>query len=264
MKQQLLKRIKKKLLRMGWLNSNNVQHYLNAIRKEDIFIVSYPKSGNTWVRFIIANLMTQCKQEISFRNIEQYVPNIHKSADNINVMPKGRRFIKSHYSLYDNYPKMIYIIRDGRDAMVSYYHYHLQRGFEGTFQQYLRSEQHKFFGKWSEHVTEALVHKEKYPDCVLIVRYEDLIEHPAREIRRIADFSAILYDNWLIDEVNRRCSFHYLKNNEAKYGGETDKTAHKIFFRKGQMQQWMDYYTDQDMNYFMQAEGIAMHKLGLS
>jgi len=263
MKQQVLKKIKKRLLRAGWLDRYNVQHYMNTIHEDDVFIVSYPKSGNTWVRFIIANLTTRCEQEISFRNIEQYVPNIHKSADYINSMSSGRRFIKSHYPLYNKYPKMIYIIRDGRDAMVSYYHYHVQRGFEGSFQEYLRSQRHEFFGKWSNHVNTALAYAEYHPNRVLIVRYENLLEFPIIEIQRIADFCGFNYDNWLINEVNQRCSFEHLKNNEAKYGGETKKTANKVFFRRGQMQQWTEYYTDEDMNYFMNTEGTAMHKLGL-
>jgi len=251
------------MLREGWLDRYNVRHYLDAIREEDVFVVSYPKSGNTWLRFIIANLMTRCEQEISFRNIEQYVPNLHKSTNYINSMPSGRRFIKSHYPSYGNYPKMIYIIRDGRDAMVSYYHYHSQRGFEGSFQEYLRSQRHEFFGKWSDHVNAAIAHKEQYPKRVLIVQYESLLEFPVREIRRIADFCDISYDNWLINEVNQRCSFERLKNNEVKYGGETTKTANKVFFRKGQMRQWTAYYTDEDMDYFMNTEGATMHKLGL-
>ena len=45
------------------------------IRPDDVFIVSYPKSGNTWVRFILANLLAP-GERITFRNIDNYVADV--------------------------------------------------------------------------------------------------------------------------------------------------------------------------------------------
>ena len=87
------------------------------IRPDDVFIVSYPRSGNTWVRFLMANLLAP-DEKITFRNIENYVPSIYKSADTLDTR-EGRRYIKSHNPCYELYPKLIYVYRDGRDALVS-------------------------------------------------------------------------------------------------------------------------------------------------
>src|SRR6266705_2696851 len=65
------------------------------IRSDDVFIVSYPKSGNTWVRFLLAHLLAP-EKEISFRNIEDYVPNIYKSSRTLEQR-EGRRYIKTHH-----------------------------------------------------------------------------------------------------------------------------------------------------------------------
>src|SRR5438132_14035201 len=91
------------------------------IRPDDVFIVSYPRSGNTWIRFLLANLLAP-HETITFRNIEDYVPDIHKSASALAGW-QGHRYLKSHHPYYDSYPRFIYIYRDGRDALVSYYHY---------------------------------------------------------------------------------------------------------------------------------------------
>ena len=40
---------------------------------DDIFLVSYPKSGNTWTRFLIANLVYPEKNP-DFSNINQLLP----------------------------------------------------------------------------------------------------------------------------------------------------------------------------------------------
>ena len=44
-----------------------------AVYPDDTFIVSYPRSGNTWTRFLIANLLHP-EIEIGFANIDSVVP----------------------------------------------------------------------------------------------------------------------------------------------------------------------------------------------
>jgi len=41
----------------------------------DVFIVSYPKSGNTWTRFLLGNLIYQDKP-ITFANVESRLPKV--------------------------------------------------------------------------------------------------------------------------------------------------------------------------------------------
>ncbi len=125
------------------------------IRPSDVFIVSYPKSGNTWVRFLLANLLAP-EAQISFRNIENYVPNIYKSCATLEER-QGRRYIKSHHPCYELYPKTVYVYRDGRDALVSYYHYAIgKKVFRGSFGDFVFSPFVEQFSSWKEHVTGAL------------------------------------------------------------------------------------------------------------
>ena len=43
------------------------------VYRDDIFVVSYPRSGNTWTRFLIANLVYP-RENVSFMNIEKLIP----------------------------------------------------------------------------------------------------------------------------------------------------------------------------------------------
>ena len=94
------------------------------VSSEDCLIVSYPRSGNTWVRFLLANLLEESRYPLSFQQMEERIPSIHQRKDwnRIRTIPSPR-FIKSHMPYSSKYKKAIYIVRDGRDVMVSAYHY---------------------------------------------------------------------------------------------------------------------------------------------
>ena len=116
-----------------------------------MFLVSYPRSGNTWVRFLIANLLKPAGVEIDFHNVQEYVPEINRNNDIIESI-LSPRVIKSH-ALYDPaFPKVIYLVRDGRDVYVSYYYYRLKQLEEGyTFSDFLRQKDH-YPSLWNDHV----------------------------------------------------------------------------------------------------------------
>ena len=46
---------------------------------DDVFVTSYPRSGNTWLRFLIGNLAYQ-EEPVSFANIEGRIPAFMKEA----------------------------------------------------------------------------------------------------------------------------------------------------------------------------------------
>ena len=59
---------------------------------DDIFITSYPKSGNTWLRFLLANLLKRHEEEIDFHTVHNYVPEVGKQADIIKTLKRPRIF----------------------------------------------------------------------------------------------------------------------------------------------------------------------------
>ena len=46
-----------------------------AVYPDDTLVVSYPRSGNTWTRFLIANLRYP-NLEVDFTNIEKLIPDM--------------------------------------------------------------------------------------------------------------------------------------------------------------------------------------------
>ena len=94
---------------------------MNDFQEKDIFIAGYPKSGNTWLQNIITGLLIDStSQLLTPKLINEIIPDIH-------VKKYFKRFFnvmifKTHDLPKPEYKKVIHLVRDGRDVMVSYYH----------------------------------------------------------------------------------------------------------------------------------------------
>src|SRR5208337_3402425 len=102
------------------------------ILPDDIFLVSFPKSGNTWTRFLLANLRSPA-EPATWSNIDRMVTDPSSTTKReFDRMPRPS-IVKSHECFDPRYPRVIYIVRDPRDVVVSQYHYHRKiRNFNDT------------------------------------------------------------------------------------------------------------------------------------
>src|ERR1043166_4069648 len=230
------------------------------IRPDDVFIVSYPRSGNTWVRFLLANLLAP-NERITFRNIDNYVPSIYKRAASLDVFPSPR-YIKSHNPCYDLYPKTIYVYRDGRDALVSYYYYAMgKKVFSGTFDQFVFSPFIEQFTSWKEHVGSALDFAAKRPDRILIFPYEEMLVNPMPALASISAFLGLTSTSEALASAAEKSSFEQLQKIEREAGGET--LGKKFtFFRSGRTEQWRDYFGAELYERFLAYNGRLLQRLG--
>ena len=189
----LKKIIKRKIGR----NLNFVGRKLTVF-DDDTFIVSYPKSGNTWTRFLVASLLNP-EQEISFSNIDEKIPDIYQTSDRYLLNLPRPRLIKSHEYFDPRYKKVICIVRDPRDVLVSNYYHYLKYTFQENVES-LEEFGEKFvcgdyeifpnknrFGSWKDNVGSWLGAKEGNSDFLLI-RYEDLKEDCEYHLGKIAKF----------------------------------------------------------------------------
>ncbi len=230
------------------------------IRPSDVFIVSYPKSGNTWVRFLLANLLAP-EAQISFRNIENYVPNIYKSSATLEER-QGRRYIKSHHPCYELYPKTVYVYRDGRDALVSYYHYAIgKKVFRGSFADFVFSPFVEQFSSWKEHVTGALDFASRHPGRIVLVQYEEMLREPLACASKVTAFLELDCDDRAIAKAVEKSSFDQLKVIEQTFGSE-NLGKRLTFFRSGRSGQWQEYFTPEVYDRYLQENGATLLRLG--
>lgn len=253
------------LTRLG-LRSEKNTFTLDETYPDDVFIVSYPKSGNTWVRFLIGNYIT--KNQCTFDNIHRITPNIHDNPDDCKELGRPR-FIKSHAPYRPQYPNVIYVVRDGRDIAVSYYHYRIRMGDldeDGGFSTFLKEFDRGEiwpYGTWSEHVRGWL---DQEDSNILVIKYEDLLNDAEHELRRMLDFSGIDSNYTAIKEAVEASNFDRLKKIEEQQKGTahflSDTASDKPFIRSGQKKEWEMYFSKYELKRFLRVQGDALERLG--
>ncbi len=230
------------------------------IHPDDVFLVSYPRSGNTWVRFLLANLLKKAGETIDFHNIHEYIPEKGRNNDIINTL-LFPRIIKTHSTYKANFPRVIYLVRDGRDVYVSYYHYRLKILPENcSFSEFLRMDDHSPC-LWGDHVESWLNHEGQLSG-ILLVYYESLLSDPAAELKRMVDFIGIQITEEEINQAVHASRFENMREIDQTKGRKYNLTGADEFIRKGIKGDWQNQFSLDDIEFFKKREGKVLIALG--
>jgi len=170
----------------------------------DVVIVSYPKSGVSYLSFLLANIYElsinkRARLKINYYNVDEYVADLHSPTfrRETGISP---RLIKSHdnahqyrkrvsYFSESTYCRIIFLERDVEDSLYSYFLYHnaVRKGSPldvNAFLRYLekRGRAQPFWNdSWS-------AYRSQVKKGFVTVRYEDLLEDPGNVLRELCDF----------------------------------------------------------------------------
>ena len=105
----------------------------------DYYLVSYPRSGNTWVRVLLAELLYKASGD-NLRELQYYIPDIYVRTHVNDIINSKFHIVKSHEKYckaprkMEKYKRVIYLIRDPRDVVLSHHRYHRHlRGYSEGF-----------------------------------------------------------------------------------------------------------------------------------
>jgi len=206
-----------------------------AVRPNDTFVVSYPRSGNTWTRFLIANLLHP-QEPATFVNIGRLVPDAEAQSSRYMRGVPSPRTIKSHSYFDPRYPRVIYIVRDPRDVALSEYDllrkyrriedsYALER-FIGDFVAGTGPLTSAGWGTWGENVASWALARGARPGFLLL-RYEGLKARPEQELTRIAKFLGIDASPELLKAALDRSSADRMRELEKTQDKDWGSTQYK-------------------------------------
>ncbi|CAK1552653.1 unnamed protein product [Leptosia nina] len=263
--------------------------YEFAIRPTDIFLVAHPRTGTTWVsemiwllnnnlnyakaknldidsRFPLLDLCLVLTPESEKERLnripnemdKQFLRNLVEPTVNKIINAPSPRLIKTHLpfsllppTLLDT-TKVVYLIRDPRDVIVSMYHIGKLRFLKddvdfATFWSLFR----RGLVTWSpifSHLKEAW--RMRVNSNMLFLKFEELSANLPGSLRRLANFFGKSYSDDQIQSLSKHLGFDEFKKNSAV---NQSQGFHKLgivnedyaFIRKGKVGDWRTYFTDE-------------------
>ncbi len=260
------------------------------LRDDDIIIGTWAKSGTTWMQQIIGQMLLGPDPQLKANELSPWL--------DIRVAPKeeifagleaqeNRRFIKTHLPAdalkLSPKVKYIYIARDGRDALWSWYHHHCSfnemayemlnetPGLVGPklekpcddirqyWHEWLDNDGYPIWSFWENIRTWWEV---RHLPNVKMIHFADLKQDMVGTMQDIAEFLEVdvAADDW--PAIAEYCSFDWMKENSdltVPMGGVVFTGGSKAFMNKGVNGRWRDTLSvDECAEY----EAIALKELG--
>jgi len=267
-----------------------------------VWLASYPKSGNTWLRAFLANLIANRAEPVPLAELPNYGrleadpelysrlagrpsteldfaqlcalrPQVHTA---IAAAAPRTVFVKTHSmaGAMDGVPLLtpqvsagaICVVRNPLDVVISMAH-HFGIDLDAAIA-YLNNENSatensdlfvtEFLGSWSHHVKSwADMESER----ILILRYEDLIDKPAKGFGKVARLIGT-DDRARIERAIRHADFRALSAMEQRDGFVEVPIKGKRFFRAGRSHQWREKLSRDQVARIVAAHREQMQRFG--
>ncbi|MGC1272993.1 MAG: sulfotransferase domain-containing protein, partial [Planctomycetaceae bacterium] len=219
-----------------------------------VWLASYPRSGNTFLRLVLDSLFglptytLYDERRLASPDLGPAPPLPRDLADPQPRIPFDvARFVdrpelhvvKTHGLPLDGRPA-IYVVRDGREATTSYFHYHRDSlGMPAPLTDVLHGR--VGFGSWGRHLA---VWDPCHRPNTLLLRFESLTANPIAQVERIAAFLGVS------PVGNRVPTFDELRCRAPR------------FFRSGRTDSWKSLFTEADHAAFWDLHGDEMRAFG--
>ena len=244
-----------------------------------VWLASYPKSGNTWVRAFLQNYLENSPEPADINALDKYFaddskpywyePHADRPLGELSIREicelrcrvhrdiadsrSGSVIVKTHSYLgaYEDVPLhemavtagAIYLVRNPLDVVLSLAdHFGISvdeaiafMNDPATGSPTDEANVASVLGSWSGHV-ESWTGEET--DKLHVVRYEDLIDRPAKAFAGIVSFLKLGKDAPAIKRAMRFSSFQSLRSQESSKGFVEKSPESKRFFRAGRKNQW--------------------------
>lgn len=232
----------------------------------DVFYAAYPKSGSTWARFVLFEVLTG--MPAGFRQTNTLMPGIIGSQKNaLRLLPGGGRLIATHEDYQKEYRKAIYVTRDPRDCVLAeyafytvldYYHDSLDRFIDS----FLLTKNCSVYGygPWQRHISTWLDSPIAGTENLLVLRFEDLREDPASGFAKMVKFLGVDVDTEKI-----RCAIE--NNTVQKMREKEDREPVRAsirgrFVRQGAVRGWRSKLTEEQALRIEKFAGEGMKRMG--
>ena len=247
------------------LEANFIQ-YCNTFTTEN-FLISYPKCGRTWVRIVLGKYLLGGKRgnPIDLTALTFADPSLPTTIvthdDGPHLIPSAKIMVNK--AMYHG-KRIIFLVRDPRDVMVSNYFQYTKRNdnelanqevFRGNLSDFIRSDVGgissliKFYNVWAEN--------KEIPNNYEVVFYEDIHLSPLNSFKNMLQtFQYPDFGDRALTDAIRFGEFENLQKMEdvdafddarLRIADPGDPESRKI--RRGKISGYVDYLTKSDIHF---------------
>jgi len=233
-----------------------------GLRPTDVFFGSYPRSGRTWSRFVLHEILTG--HESTFESVNQALRGVYSLSHGIPVLPGGGRVVNTHESYRKEYKRAFCLVRDARDVVLSEYAFLKGLGFvEGNLDEFVArflgvGPKINGYGVWPRHVASWLDSPIAGTPNFLLIRYEELRREPELWFGRIVDFLGVKVAKEKIKRAVEHNSLREMKEKERSQ----PQIPSGDFVRTGAIQGWRGKLTDSQLELIEKHAGSVLVRLG--
>lgn len=266
-------------------------------RADDVYVVTYPRSGTTWMRQVIHLLRNQGEQGST--GIKQSIPYLEQPGDinlaNLIYLQKqqGRRYLTTHQTLAmipgKDQPdtRYIYVARNPKDCAVSYYHFGLSTksfSYQGDWTQFcaLFAQGLVPWGSQFEHVADWWQASRDQDNCqndspnrrsrqavqgkILFVKYEEMQKNLAQVVTQVAQFLRLEINDAILTRVVEQGEFAAMRQNPKADMHEVPRHDKQALphLRKGLVGDWRNYFTAEQNALYDELYQTHLAALGLT
>lgn len=271
---------------------------MNSKKKNIIWLASYPKSGNTWLRVFLENINKDSNHPFDINKLESghlfssrsmfdMLSGIASSDLGFEETDVIRREVLEHYSttlsepayikIHDSFSAavpagvVIYIVRNPLDVAVSYSHHSsvdVETVIKGmcnddavvcAHTERLDIQLCQRLGSWSSHVASWV----NNPDAnVHVMRYEDMKHDTFNTFSKALYHIGLECSDEQIMKAIRFSSFDEMKKQETTHGFRERSVKAANFFRKGTVGTWRNELTNAQKKNIIHSNKEVMKKYG--
>ena len=241
-----------------------------GLNRNDVFVASYPRSGSTWLRFMLFEILTQ--KDAEFDDVNRYIPDVGGQRDAVALLPNQGRLIKTEEAFRPDYRRAIYLVRDGRDVALSEYAYQKAQGWiDCSFDDYLKmfvNGNASAYGSWEEHARSWIESPLNAGGDLMLVSYRELKQKSEPTLTRIAEFLKVRVPAQVIQNAIQNNNLQNMRKKEDRapqigYDPRTKSIAEeKRFVRSGAVGGWRERLTPAQAEYLQRNTGKMLVRLG--
>jgi len=206
----------------------------------NIEIISHPKCGRSWIWLMLLSYVNEVF------NSPPSVTRAHKGSSGQNRKKQYNNLIYTPHKYKINSPA-IFLVRDPRDIMVSFYFWihNRKKAYTKDLSSFIRSIYgikyvSEFYKDWDTII-------KNNPNKLHLVRYEDLYKNTPKEIEKILRFYSFPIKDRYIKKIVQQHNFNSLVNRELKNQGNLPKEQRK--FREGKIGQYKQHFNRNDISF---------------